>query len=68
MESLIKAMLKFPGFALLDPGSNLVNDKINITPLSLFSVSGLLIIKKVIKDIRQVIRSLENRGILFLKN
>ena len=58
-------MLKFPGFALLDPGSNLVNNKINITPLSWFSVSGLLIIKKVIKNIRKVIRSLENRGILF---
>ena len=50
--------------AVSDAGSNLVNSKININPLTLFSGSELTVAKNEIKDITEVIRSLENRGIL----
>ena len=50
--------------AVSDAGSDLVNSKININPLTLFSGSELTVAKNEIKDITEVIRSLENRGIL----
>ena len=50
--------------AVSDAGSNLVNSKININPLTLLSGSELTVAKNEIKDITEVIRSLENRGIL----
>ena len=50
--------------ALLDAGSNPVNNKFNIKPLPLLNGSRKTLKSNEIKDIMKVIRSLDHRGIL----
>ena len=51
--------------ALLDAGHILVNNKFNMKTSSLLKVPGMRLTKSKIKDVIKVIRSLENKGILF---
>ena len=50
--------------ALLDAGYNFVNIKIYIKPSTFLRASRLTLTKNEIKDVVEVIRSLENRGLL----
>ena len=80
IESSTKTMLELPGIAgcvskgksipkaLLDAGTYVVNNKININSLPLCSGSGLTLTKNEIKDIIEVIKYLENRGILLKRS
>ena len=76
MEPAMRVGLDIPGFvgktkagkktpkAVLDAGYNLVNNIIHLRPSTVLSGSGITLLSDEIKDIVEVIRYLENRGIL----